>query len=91
MNSILIVTFVICGKFSFQEVMGNLLRILYSKDTDSNKSDIFLDFESECPKFFSLFIYLTNKLSIKIIATNIHYLNMNWTKPHLMQIVFLWK
>jgi hypothetical protein len=26
--------------------MGNLLRILYAKDADANKSDIFLDFES---------------------------------------------
>ena len=60
MNSILIVTFEICGKFSFQGVMGNLLRILYSKDTDSNKSDIFLDFESECPNFY-FFVYLFNQ------------------------------
>ena len=27
--------------------MGNLLRILYAKDADANKSDIFLDFESK--------------------------------------------
>lgn len=27
--------------------MGNLLRILYAKDADTNKSDIFLDFESK--------------------------------------------
>ncbi|XP_046857170.1 LOW QUALITY PROTEIN: CYFIP-related Rac1 interactor B-like [Xenia sp. Carnegie-2017] len=29
--------------------MGNLLRILYAKDTDTNKSDIFLDFENAQP------------------------------------------
>ena len=27
--------------------MGNLLRILYAKETDANRSDIFLDFESK--------------------------------------------
>lgn len=29
--------------------MGNLLRILYAKDADTNKSDIFLDFENAQP------------------------------------------
>ena len=41
--------------------MGNLLRILYSKDADAYRSDIFLDFESELHIFFLFHLYNVNK------------------------------
>ncbi|CAB4007419.1 Hypothetical predicted protein, partial [Paramuricea clavata] len=54
-----------------KENMGNLLRILYAKDTDTNKSDIFLDFENAQPTSSESEIYEVVKavldLSLQIL------------------------